>query len=362
MQNSILQITLRADIGGGPEHLYKLVKNLSPSINNIIALPKEEPYYSLFKKLVGEKNLIELPHRKFSLPHLIILKKEIKRRNISIIHSHGKGAGIYSRILGFLTGKRVIHTLHGFHVGKYNSFQKRLYIWLEKLLSIYTDKFISVSDGEEKQIIDAGICSKKKIVVIPNGIEITANHQTSDVFEQLPHKIISFSRFDFQKNTELVIDICKFYKTEANSNDIEFHIYGDGEEFEKIKNKINSCGLEQLMVLHGPDSAARDKLSKGFCYISTSRWEGLPISLLEAMAAGLPVIATDVIGNNNIVEHEKDGFLYSIDNPQMAAQYICRLIKDKELWERLSNYSLEKVSNRFNITKMIYETEKIYLA
>ena len=199
MKTAILQITLRADIGGGPEHLYRLVKGFLPNINCFIAAPNDEPYYNLFKEIVGENNLIEIPHRKFELSSLFLLRNVVKNKSISIIHSHGKGAGIYSRLLGILTRKKVIHTFHGFHIGNYNSVQKKLYILLEKLLSKFTDKIITVSEGEKQEILDAGICNSRKIVVITNGVEIQPVKVTELNFEQQPKKLFRFQDSTIKK-------------------------------------------------------------------------------------------------------------------------------------------------------------------
>lgn len=358
---SILQITVRADIGGGPEHLFRLIKGLSPQFDCVIAAPMDEPYFKLFKEIVIEENVVEIPHRKFRLSSLLLLRKLIKQRDISIIHSHGKGAGIYSRLLGFLTGKKVIHTLHGFHVGEYNLFQKELYIFLEKLLAFFTDKFITVSEGEKKEILQAKICNPGKIIVIPNGVELPNDSVTTSNFEQTPRKFISFSRFNYQKNTELIIEICKTMREVGKLENIEFHVYGDGENIEKIKRKVKLHKLEKIVILHGADSNARAKLVEGFCYISTSRWEGLPLSLLEAMAAGLPVLATNVVGNKDIVVNNENGLLFEMDNLEDCIDKIGKLVTEKVLWTKLSANTKKTAEEKFSIAKMIQETEKVYL-
>ncbi len=358
---NILQITVRADIGGGPEHLYRLVKGFSTNINCVIAAPKDEPYYNLFKEIVGGNNLIKMPHRKFKLSSLFLLRNVVNNKRISIIHSHGKGAGIYSRLLGLITGKKVIHTFHGFHIGKYNSIQKKIYILLEKFLSIFTDKIITVSEGEKQEILNAGICSSRKIVVITNGVEIPSVKVTELNYEQKPKKIISFSRFNYQKNTKLLIEVSKKLKELEEKKLVEFHIYGSGEDFDLIRQLIESNKLGGQIVLHGADSNARDKLVDGFCYISTSRWEGLPISLLEAMAAGLPVLASNVVGNNDVIIDGENGLLFELNDPKSCAEKILRLASDKKLWESISINARNTVQQKFSIKKMITETEKVYL-
>ncbi len=168
----ILLITVRADFGGGPEHIYNLIKNLPEEIKFFIASPKDYPYWGKFSQILTNNLMIEIPHRKFSLNSLIHLIKFIRNENIDIIHSHGKGAGIYSRLLSLFTHKKCIHTFHGFHIDVYNNLQKRLYISLEKILSIFTTKIISVSKSEFEQLKKNNIAKRSKFVLIENGIKI----------------------------------------------------------------------------------------------------------------------------------------------------------------------------------------------
>lgn len=359
---SVLHITVRADIGGGPEHVFRLITCNYINVNHFVAAPNNEPYFGKFKDAIGDAKCIEIPFRKFEINVLFKLFRFVRRNNISIIHSHGKGAGIYGRLLSLLTGKRAIHTLHGFHIGDYNKIQKYLYISLERILSIFTYKIIAVSEGEKNKIVKSGFCNQKKVVVIPNGVIIPKEKVRQSDFSQKPKKVISFSRFNYQKNTEMIVDICKLLKNISIANDFEFLIYGDGEDFGKIKKLISEENLDKIIKLAGPDPDARNKLVDGFCYISTSRWEGLPISLLEAMAVGLPVIATNVVGNRDIIENYKDGFLFDSDNINEAASLLSELADSEDLWKKISSGAIKKVEENFSINKMITKIEELYLS
>lgn len=357
---NILQISLRADIGGGPEHLYNLVKGSSQKFDHFIAAPNDKPYSELFCLLVGEENCIVIPHRKFNLSSLYKLQKFIRKNNISIIHSHGKGAGIYGRLLSLFTGKRSIHTLHGFHIGKYNHLQRQLYFFIERILSKFTHKIISVSEGEKKLVLESNICSDSKILVIENGIKIPDQFISADNFISTPKKIMHLTRFNYQKNTSQLISICNELKERKEPNNFQFNIYGEGEEFEAFKQQIIDLELENSIILKGADPNAREKLVEGFCYISTSRWEGLPISLLEAFAVGLPVIGTDTTGNNDLVKNNFNGYLYDISEPSQAVDYLLKLSADQELWIKLSTNARDFVTSNFSLEKMIKKIEQVY--
>jgi glycosyltransferase involved in cell wall biosynthesis len=158
-----------------------------------------------------------------------------------------------------------------------------------------------------------------------------------------------------------LIEVSKKLEELEEKNLVAFHIYGSGEDFDLIRQLIESNKLGGQIVLHGADSNARDKLVDGFCYISTSRWEGLPISLLEAMAAGLPVLASNVVGNNDVIIDGENGLLFELNDPKSCAEKILRLASDKKLWESISINARNTVQQKFSIKKMITETEKVYL-
>ena len=356
----VLIITSRADFGGGPKHIYSLINELKSKIDFTIACPKDYPYFDLYSKIVGSNNIAEIPHRKFNLSYLLSLINFVKKNKIRIIHSHGKGAGIYSRLLSLFTGKITVHTFHGIHIDEYNSFKRFLYLSAEKILSIFTKRVVSVSNSEKNRVIELKIANKKKIMKIENGIEIDKNKVVKfnpkiNVFD-----IISISRFDFAKNSNLLIPICK----ELNSIDPKFNyainILGDGELKDIFEQKIISNELTDKIKLLGTQIDISDILINSFCYISTSKWEGMPLSVIEAMSVGLPIIATNVTGNKDVVINNVNGFLYDINNPKEAAEYIIKIAKDFKIWERFSKASKEMAENNYSAKRMADETFELY--
>lgn len=360
INRNILIITVRADFGGGPEHIYSLIKELYKENNFYIACPDDFPYKKKYADILGENRIILIPHRKFKLSYLFRLKNYIRYNKIKIIHSHGKGAGIYSRFLSVLSGIPCIHTFHGLHTGSYNKYQKLLYMLLEKNLSLFTKKFISVSGGELREIIDNKITSPKKIAVVENGVEIPDSPISEDVFFSSPKNLITFTRFNFQKNSSQLIYIFEELKNQKKAGLFEIILLGTGEEENHIEKMCMEHNLSSSFNFKGMVESRFDYFTNSFCYISTSRWEGLPLSILEAMSYGLPVIATNVIGNNNIVEHNKTGFLFDSDNPKEAADYIIRLSENFELWKSFAEASRNKIQLNFSLKKMAAETQKIY--
>ncbi|HKI77416.1 MAG TPA: glycosyltransferase [Ignavibacteriaceae bacterium] len=361
-KKKILLITVRADHGGGPKHIFLLLKNLSKYFEFFMACPKDEPYFNIFAKIIGYDRIFEIPHRKFRISSFNKLKQLIREKDINIIHSHGKGGGIYGRFLSRSTGIQCIHTFHGIHIGEYNFVKKFLYLTLEKYLSHFTHKFISVSDSERDNVIALKITKDSKISLIPNGVEITDRKLNADILSKDRLIITTITRFDFAKNSELIIPIFNQVKLMGMLNKFELQIIGEGPSLIEVRNLAEENGLSGNLKFVGNINSPAEYLFNSFCYISTSRWEGLPLGVLEAMSIGLPVIATNVIGNYDLVEHLTNGFLFNIDRPEEAARYIIQLANNTKTWTKFSENARHKIMTNYPDRKMAKKTMELYLS
>jgi hypothetical protein len=116
---NILEISCRSDYGGGPEQLFEITTNLKKVFKLYCACPVQQPY---FNKITNENvPTFKLPYRKFKIRVFFKLLKWTRTNNITIVHSHGRGAGIYSRLLRLFNRKlKVIHNFHGIHIKKFS--------------------------------------------------------------------------------------------------------------------------------------------------------------------------------------------------------------------------------------------------
>lgn len=352
----ILFITLRADHGGGPKHVDLLINNLSNNIEIFLASPQDKPYYDLWSESKRVKDMFVLPHRKFSAKKLLKLNKFIKDNDVKIIHSHGKGAGIYSRMLKILNPRlKVVHTLHGVHIGEYGFLKKRVYIFLERFLALFTDKFINVSNNENSICLKHGLFKKNKSEIIYNGIKALLREDSSrKKFNLYGKKVVTtISRFDYAKNMALAYEIAKNFKDGA---DIIFLWLGDGGDRAKFESMAKKDGVNIIFTGFTDEIAAY--LSATDIYLSTSRWEGLPYALIEAQSLGIPIVATNVVGNNEVVENGKSGFLF--ESAQQAHQNIEILLNDEKIYGKMQNQAQLNFKDKFDISVMIRKVEKIY--
>lgn len=349
---NILIISVRSDFGGGPKHINQLIENLPENINIFMAYPKEgDPYSAIWDNNIRIKNIIYIPYRKFSISYLLKLKSFIIKNQIDIIHSHGNGAGVYSRALKLIGCKvKVIHTFHGIS-DKYTSIIKYvLNIISGRFLKYFTDDFILVSHGEFKSGKKKKILFESKSTIIYNGIKKKSYNKSNpkDIIN-----IVTISRFDYQKNMQLAYDIAYIFK---NNSKIKFTWIGDGEDLPilKYKAKLNNVNIDFI----GFTTEPLDYLSKGDIYLSTSRFEGLPYALIEAASLSLPIIASDVVGNNECVINKFNGFLFKSLNEAVECINIC--INNPTLLNNMSEASYQHYENNFTISKMIKKLTIIY--
>lgn len=237
--------------------------------------------------------------------------------NIDIIHLHSSKAGFLGRIVSFLLGKskKTIYTPHAISFLRLDVSPKKrkIFIWMEKFASFFGGKIVACSKSEKEAIEKQGI---KNVTFINNGIkplQVEKKVNTSDKIT-----IISVGRLSIQKNPKLFNDIALEF---IDNPDIQFIWCGDGElKSELISPNIKCTGWIDRKALE-------NYLSNADIYLSTSLWEGLPLSVLEAMSIGLPVVLSDCVGNKDLVEDRN--FLYQ--DKQKAIRIISYYVKNRNL-------------------------------
>lgn len=358
----ILFISLRSDYGGGPTHMFDIITGLNSSFEKYVACPNQKPFYNMYK---DKKIMVfPLPVRIFSLISFVKLVQFTKRNNIEIIHSHGKGAGIYSRLLGIITDKPVIHTFHGIHYKKYSYWKQRLYFIIEKTLSMFTKYIINVSESENVEGIQLNLFPKSKTRIIFNGISIekmrecNVDLKTEHLINSLKKDnvlICTVARFDYVKGVDVAIHAMK-YLEEYHKN-FKYVLIGDGELKGKIIKEINKYHLNDQILILGFRDDVPGILKMMDIYLSASRGESMSLTLLEAMSSGLPVVATDIPGNRGLIRKD---LLARSEDPLDIAKKISRIIKNPKLSNKLVEEGRTLVNETYTLEKMIRNTENLY--
>ena len=361
----ILFIDVRADLGGGSKHLQAILKNLNrEKIEIYVACPISQALSDEFKSAAQE--FIQIPFRHFSLKTFFSLKRFAERNRINFIHSHGKGAGIYSRVLSYLTEIPTIHTFHGVSdVG--NSLQSRVSLWVERFLAFQTARFIHVSESEQKFACNLGISDLNRSIVIRNGIDLNRfvdkNHLRLDVRKELGYQENHFvigcvARFDSCKRHEDLI--LAFNRLILKHNHARLLLVGAGEREFQIKQLISEKALGSYVQVYVPKENIESIYAALDVFVLPSLHEGLPLAPIEAMASGCPVILTNVRGNQDVVTDQETGLLTPVSNPEALASAIESLIQNRDLRSKLATSGQRQVRADFNQADMIDKTQKLY--
>ena len=360
--------------GGGPEHVYQLSKRLNRSEWDIIICTfKDGLYWDKFNSigiktysLVFRKLLLSTPFKLFS-----ILKKE----KPDIVHTHGKGPGLYGRIVGKILNIPVIHTYHGFHYENLSRLKQYLHLIIENFLALITTHHIFVSNGERDRARVIKFLNEENSTVIHNGVDYEyienlhikreAILQSIGYLSWENHSLIgTISRLSPEKG--IINLLLAFHEIIQKNKELRLIIIGGYPEehknyYLKIKRLIKEKGLSEHVCILGYREDALKILKCLDIYVSSSLSEGLPISILEALAAKIPTIATDIRGNKDILCNSVFGLLVKPNSTVSLAEGIIKMTqlsqKERELMIRNAH---NRIKNHFSINEMVNKTMLLY--
>lgn len=284
-----------------------------------------------------------------ALKELLHRLKNIK--NIDILQLHSSKAGVLGRVAARMLGlqQRTFYLPHGVSFARQDvsSRKRSFYILIEKVANAFAGKVVACSHSEKELLISHGI---KNVIVINNGIKVS---ETEPDYK-IPGQTLVFGtvgRITYQKNPRLFNTIAMHFKDDER---VRFLWIGDGE----LRNEIQENEQVQVTGWVTPNEV-QHYLNQIDIYISTSLWEGLPLSVLEAMNCGKPLLLSDCVGNVDTVKNGDNGFLYH--DVEEAVHHIKEfLVMPTESILQLEHSSYNQVRNYFSLTLLRNEYEQLY--
>ncbi len=319
------------------------------------------------------KHQIDFVRNPFSLGNIRAyrqLKELLDSTHFDLIHTQSPSGGAITRLAAKKTrtkGTKVLYTAHGFHF--YSGAPKKnwlIYYNIEKLLGNITDCIITINDED--------FCISKKMLPVKDiryihgvGIDLGKFRPQELALKERIRDDYNYSKEDFvliyvgelsyRKHQDLLIHAVNLLKDEIPK--IKLLLVGQGKLMDEYKSLVHTLNLHKYVQFLGYRKDVPNLMMLADIAVSSSRQEGLPLNILEAMATGLPIIATDCRGNRDLVINEENGYIVPINDHEGFADAVLKMYQSNELREKFGKKSIELVG-KYSLSSVVSEMEDIY--
>ena len=375
----LLHIITRLDKGGSAENTLLTVAGLNKNIYDVTLVTgkTENPYREAQKR--AEREGVKI----FAFPQLVReidfyrdlvaffkLYSFIKEGKFHIVHTHSSKAGISGRLASWLAKVPVIvHTPHG-HVfyGYFGKTKANIFIFLEKVTAKFTDRIVALTDKETKEHIDFKVAPEEKFVTIHSGVELEKffvvdieriKNELRREFRIPEENLVagSLGRLDEVKGYEYFVKAASIVKKAFPK--VTFLLVGEGKKRVELEDLVKSEGLSGSFIFTGWRDDVPRMLSGMDIFVLSSLNEGMGRVLVEAMAVGLPIVATDVGGVRELVQDGVNGYLVPSKGPEAMAGKIVELLRD-EVKRKSMGEAGKSICKSYSSEAMVGKIEKLY--
>ena len=282
---------------------------------------------------------------------------QIKKIKPDIIHLHSTKAGVLGRLASAITKVPSVYTAHGWaFTDGVSIFRRNLAILIEKFVSKFCCYVICVSDYDLRLAKVVRAVSAKKLVLIHNGVPDLKNALQIENKKEGVTKLVIVARLDAPKLHEMLF----FALSNVNNATWSLDVVGDGPNRDALSQLATQLGLTEKINFWGSCEDVSSRLCVADVFILVSAWEGLPLSIIEAMRAGLPVIASDVGGVSELIQDGKNGYLIPRNDENCLTEKIEFLLKNKTVRQDMGRIGREKYENEFSFDLMYKKTINVY--
>jgi len=368
----ILFLITSSDFGGAETVVAELASGLRHQQVKV-TLCSLRPLGALAPKLQGQKiNVFSLGMSANLKPieflrALLTLSTFIKNNKVDLVHANLRRAGLMASLLKIVSNPKPI-VVFTQHTASNLVNSGRLYdalSWLSLCVTFrFVNRFIAVSEAVKNALREKGKVPASKISVIPNGVDdsrffpsVSPEVRSELDVEDGELVIGSIGRFCKTKGFDVLL--CAFSKLLANGSKVRCVLVGNGEEEHFLNALLRDLGIENQVCIRGYCSWP-EKILRGIdIFVLPSREEGFPMVLLEAMTTGLPVIASDVGGVREIVQHNITGILVKPDDTESLLAALQRLVSAPSLRTHLGA-AAQRLSKQYSNRRMVESYSKLY--
>jgi glycosyltransferase involved in cell wall biosynthesis len=370
---------LEATVGGTRKHLISILQGIDRKNFHVeVASPKvrygnvtDTTFYDEIQKLgipwhevqmVREVNVVA------DLKAFVRLNQIIKAGNYDIVHLHSSKAGFLGRLASKLQKVKTVYTPNGFYfLDSKISTKYNFYLFLEQLSGNFTDRLIVVSESEQDIASKNRILPKEKIFLIPNAIDtklFTADdHARKSVRQELGISsttpiVGTVSRYISQKDPLTLVKAASLLL--SRFPEVRFVWCGEVELRHETEALANSLGVHSAFHFLGFRNDVHRIMNAFDIFVLSSIFEGLPYTILEVMALGIPVVATEVVGNKDVISDRESGLLVPPCSPQHLMQAMSELLVSFELRKSIGDRGRRLVNDTYDVRIMVRNLEKVY--
>lgn len=349
-------------MGGAQTHISHLATHLGSEFDVHVAVGVKGPLWNKLQSsgipVYHVPSLVRSisPFKDIKCINEIVgLLKSIKP---DLISTHSSKAGILGRLAAHRCGIPAIFTAHGWAFTEgVPEMQRRLYIHVERTAARWSGKIICVSEYDRQLALKHGVGSPEQLITIHNGMPLLPGDYLAKQGEKDPVRLIMVSRFSEQKDHQLLL----YALSELRVNhDFVVDLVGDGPLLPQYKELTRKLALDDNVNILGARTDVPELLAKAQVFLLISKWEGFPRSILEAMRAGLPVIASDVGGARESVVDGETGFLVPRGDVYILRDRLATLINQAELRVQMGRKGRDRFLQNFTFQHMLTKTLGVY--
>lgn len=359
----VLLLITELNIGGAERIVQQLATRLPRDRYDVTVACLYDPSAIAADIQAADIPVIDLEmRRKVDLRAPYRLLGFLRQRDIHILHTHLFHANLLGAIVGTLTRTPIIiATRHSMEIGGVHR------EWMNRLVTSLRDAVVTVSPQVHKVEVDRAHASPTKIADIPGGVEVRAYRVDPNHVDELKRSwdletgdpvVGTVGRLVDPKGHGHLLDALA--KVRSQIAGVKALLVGDGTLRTEMERRAEALGLSDTVIFTGIRRDVPEVLALLDVFVLPSLWEGLPIALLEAMAAGLPVVATRVGGVPEVVVEGETGLLVPPRDPEALAQAILTLLRDPDLRQAMGQAGRERVREHFSVDQMVKKTESLY--
>jgi glycosyltransferase involved in cell wall biosynthesis len=377
-----MRVIARLSVGGAPTQAIALSRLMAPNYETTLVTGKTSP---------GEVEMTaQLDQYGVTPVRIADLRREIGTHDVralaairglirtsrpAILHTHAAKGGVVGRLAAMLNAGKgpqvIVHTYHG-HVlkGYFPPRKAQVFTELERTLARKTTCLIAVSSQVKAELLELGVGEERQYRVVEDGFDLQPFLLTGEPrmaerrrvrhalgISQEAIVVTLFARLVAIKRVDRFLRIVARLRAVSN---LRFLVVGDGELRHDLTVLARTLGVEQYVTWTGFRHDIPSLCFASDVVVLTSDSEGAPVSLIEAQAAGVPVVATDVGGTRSVVTHGHGGYLVSAGDESGFAELVSTLLRDPDQTWRMGGADRERVVNRYSTERLRRDLLALY--